>query len=121
MNIRLRDLLVGNAQTRSPRTNHCTCSFYRFFHHIAQRTGTCYLAFTRHCCDFDRKQIAADFRPSKTCDLADLIALVHDTEVVATDTEEVVKIVGVGDHLSFGLLQKDVTDRFTADLIDLAL
>lgn len=77
--------------------------------------------FTRHCCDFDRKQIAADFRPSKTCDLADLISLVHDTEVVATDTEEVVKIVGVGDHLSFGLLQKDVTDRFTADLIDLAL
>ena len=79
------------------------------------------LTFARHRRDFDRQKIAADFCPGKTSDLADLIALVHNAEVVAAHTKEVIQIVGIGNNLSFGLLQKDVTNGLTADLVDLAL
>jgi len=46
---------------------------------------------------------------------------VHNAEVVAAHTKEVIQIVGIGNNLSFGLLQKDVTNGLTADLVDLAL
>ena len=80
------------------------------------------LTFARHRRDFDRQKISADFCPGKTSDLADLIALVHNAEVVAAHTKEVIQIVGIGNNLlPFGLLQKDVTNGLTADLVDLAL
>src|SRR6185369_7549657 len=52
-------------------------SLNRLLHHFAELAGVRELAFAGHDCCFDRQQLAADFSPRKSGDLANVILLLR--------------------------------------------
>ncbi|MNQ57142.1 hypothetical protein D3C85_712880 [compost metagenome] len=121
---------VGKAQTASARTHNGAGRFNRFLHHIAERTRALDDALARHVRDFDRQQVAADFRPRQTSHLTGLVFLFGHAEGVAAHAQVVAQVVARDvdrldlEDLALGLgaviLGQQLLDDLAADLAHFA-
>ncbi len=93
MNIRLLVKILGNPEFTCAASHDGERRRDGLLHDLAEFPGGGHLAFARQLSRFDGQQLAADFGPSQTSHLADLVFFLRNTVSVLAHAEIFIEVL----------------------------